>query len=68
MIKPEDIGSHTDFSRNTKADLKRLKRTGGPELLTVNGNAAVVVQSAAAYQQLIELVEKLERDLLRRTE
>jgi PHD/YefM family antitoxin component YafN of YafNO toxin-antitoxin module len=62
MIRPEDIGSLTDFSRNTKAHLKRLKQTGRPELLTVNGKAEVVVQNASAYQRLIESLEKLERD------
>ena len=62
MIRPEDIGSLTEFSRNTKAHLKRLRRTGRPELLTVNGKAEVVVQNASAYQQLIESLEKLERD------
>jgi hypothetical protein len=62
MIRPEDIGSLTDFSRNTKAHLKRLRRTGRPELLTVNGKAEVVIQNASAYQRLIELLEKLERD------
>jgi PHD/YefM family antitoxin component YafN of YafNO toxin-antitoxin module len=62
MIRPEDIGSLTDFSRNTKAHLKRLRRTGRPELLTVNGKAEVVIQNASAYQRLIELLEQLERD------
>jgi prevent-host-death family protein len=66
-IRPEDIGSLTDFSRNTKAHLKRLKRTGRPELLTVNGKAEVVVQSASAYQRLIESLEKLKRDSQGRT-
>ena len=61
MIRPEDIGSLTDFARNAKAHLKRLKRTGRPELLTVNGKAEVVVQNAAAYQRLIESLERLER-------
>lgn len=61
MIKPEDIGSLTDFARNTKAHLKRLKRTGRAELLTVNGKAEVIVQSASAYQRLIETLEKLTR-------
>ena len=61
MIKPEDIGSLTDFARNTKAHLKRLKRSGRPELLTVNGKAEVVVQNASAYQRLIESLEKLAR-------
>ncbi len=62
MIRSEDIGSLTDFARNTKEHLKRLRRTGRPELLTVNGKAEVVVQSAFAYQRLINLLEKLKRD------
>ena len=61
MIRPEDIGSLTDFARNTKAHVKRLRRTGRPELLTVNGKAEVVVQNAVAYQRLIESLEKLKR-------
>ena len=61
MIRPEDIESLTDFSRNMKANLKRLRRTGRPELLTVNGKAEVVIQSASAYQQLIERLNNCER-------
>jgi PHD/YefM family antitoxin component YafN of YafNO toxin-antitoxin module len=67
MIRPEDIGSLTEFQRNTQAHLKRLKRTGRPELLTVNGKAEVIVQNASAYQRLIESLEKLKRDSFRRT-
>jgi len=62
MIKPEDIGSLTDFARNTKAHLRRLKRTGRAEILTVNGKAEVVIQNASAYQQLLEELEKLKRE------
>jgi PHD/YefM family antitoxin component YafN of YafNO toxin-antitoxin module len=61
MIRSEDITSLTDFAKNTKAHIKRLKRTGRPELLTVNGKAEVVVQTATAYQHLIEQLEKLKR-------
>ena len=61
MVRPEDIGSLTDFNRNTKAHLKRLRRTGRPELLTVNGKAEVVVQSAGAYERLIKMLDKLKR-------
>ena len=61
MIRPEDIGSLTEFARNTKAHLRKLKRTGRPELLTVNGKAEVVIQNASAYQQLLEELEKLKR-------
>ena len=62
MIRPEDIGSLTDFARNTKAHLRRLKRTGRAEILTVNGKAEVVIQNASAYQQLLEELEKLKRE------
>jgi len=61
MIRPEDITSLTDFAKNAKAHIKRLKRSGRPELLTVNGKAEVVVQNASAYQRLIESLGKLER-------
>ena len=62
MIRAEDIGSLTDFQRNTQAHLKRLKRTGRAELLTVNGKAVVVVQNASAYPRLIELLEKFKHE------
>ena len=62
LIRLEDIGSLTDFARNVKTHIKRLKRTGRPELLTVNGKAEVVIQSAEAYQLLIESLEKFERE------
>jgi len=62
MIRPEDITSLTDFAKNAKAHIKRLKRSGRPELLTVNGKAEVVVQNATAYQNLIESLEKLKGD------
>lgn len=60
MIKLNDIHSLTDFNRNTKQHLKRLKRTGRPEVLTVNGEAEVVVQSAEAYQALVDRAELAE--------
>jgi hypothetical protein len=62
LIRPEDIGSLTEFARHVKARLNRLRRTGRPEVLTVNGKAEVVVQSAAAYFRLIELMEKLKHE------
>jgi PHD/YefM family antitoxin component YafN of YafNO toxin-antitoxin module len=67
VVRPEDIGSLTDFTRNAKAHLKRLRRTGRPELLTVNGRAEVVVQNASAYERLIKSLEKLKRDSSGRT-
>jgi hypothetical protein len=68
VIRPEDIGSLTDFHRNTRAHLNRLRRTGRPALLTVNGKAEVVVQNAGAYQRLLNLLEKLKRNRQGRAE
>src|SRR5690242_21392821 len=55
-----DIHSLSHFKRNTPALMKRLKETGNPIVLTVNGKAEVVVQDAAAYQRLAQLAEKAE--------
>lgn len=60
MISLEDIHPVSDFQRHTKACLARLKRTGRPEVLTVNGRAEVVVQNAASYQQMLDRLEAIE--------
>jgi PHD/YefM family antitoxin component YafN of YafNO toxin-antitoxin module len=57
MIELANIRSLSDFQRNTKEHLRRLKATGKPEVLTVNGQAELVVQSASAYQELLDLVD-----------
>jgi len=54
------IHSLSDFQRNTKDHIRKLKRTGRPAVLTVNGQAEVVVQSAEAYQKLLDDHELLE--------
>jgi vacuolar-type H+-ATPase subunit B/Vma2 len=59
MIKLENIRSLSDFQRNTKEHLRRLKKTGKAEVLTVNGHAELVVQSAATYQKLLDLAESV---------
>lgn len=53
-IRLDDIRSLTDFQRNTRDTIKRLKKTGRPEVLTVNGQAELVVQDARSYQKLLE--------------
>jgi hypothetical protein len=60
MLRPEDVRSLTDFKRNTLVHLKELKKSGRPRLLTTNGRALVVVQDAAAYQELLDALDKAE--------
>lgn len=50
----------SDFQRNAKAHIRRLKKTGKPAVLTVNGHAEVVIQSTEAYQKLLKDQELLE--------
>lgn len=51
MFDPEDIHPLTEFQRNAKAHIKRLRKTGRAEVLTVNGKAALVIQDAASYRK-----------------
>ena len=55
-----DIRSLSDFKRKTSELIARLKSTGDPLVLTINGRAEVVVQDAGAYQDLLDRVEAIE--------
>ena len=60
MIDLKNIYSLSDFQRKTREHIRRLKRSGRPELLTVNGKAELVVQDAESYQNLLDAVERAE--------
>jgi hypothetical protein len=60
MLNLNDIRPLTEFLRNHKQHVKRLQKLRRPELLTVNGKAAVVIQDAASYQELLERVGRAE--------
>jgi prevent-host-death family protein len=55
-----DIHPLTDFKRKTAEFMKRLKRTGHPLVLTVNGKAELVVHDAKSYQKLLDAIERAE--------
>ncbi len=57
MIQTQNIHSLTDFQRNTSDHIKRLKESGLPEVLTVNGRAELVLQTAESYQALLNRLE-----------
>ena len=66
MIDISDIHPLTGFLRDHKAHLERLRATGRPEVLTVNGRARVVVQDAEAYQKLMDIVDTIETEAILR--
>jgi hypothetical protein len=63
MIAVEDIRSLTDFQRNTKSHLRRLKRSGKPAVLTLNGKAELIVQHAAAFEDMLDAIRGIQRGL-----
>ena len=55
----QDIHSMTTFKRNSSGLMKRMKKTGRPLVLTVNGKAEAIVLDAAAYQEVAEQLETM---------
>jgi prevent-host-death family protein len=60
MINVTDIHSLTEFQRNAKALIGKIKETRSPLVLTVNGRPEVVVQDAATYQALVDRLREME--------
>lgn len=60
MIDLREIRSVTEFQRNVKEYVERLKRKKTPLVLTVNGRAELVVQDAKSYQELLERLDRAE--------
>ena len=52
--------SLTDFQRRTREHIDHLHATGQPAVLTVNGKAELVVQSATCYQALLDRLDRAE--------
>jgi len=62
MIDLANVHALSDFQRNARKHIRRLKASGKPAVLTVNGQAEIVIQSAESYQKLLrdrELLESL---------
>ncbi|NEO36617.1 MAG: type II toxin-antitoxin system Phd/YefM family antitoxin [Moorea sp. SIOASIH] len=61
MFTMDAIYPVSDFSRKPAEHIKRLKATGKPEILTVNGKAEIVIQDAKAYEEMVDLLETLKK-------
>lgn len=58
LTRGADSLSH--FKRDTDRVVQKLKRTGKPLVLTVKGQAELVVQDAGAYSELLDAFERAE--------
>jgi prevent-host-death family protein len=63
MISLQNIHSLTDFRRNASNYVEQIQETKAPLVLTVNGEAAVVVCSAYTFQEMVERLQQLENEL-----
>ena len=57
MFRSSSIHTVTEFCRKPAEHIRRLRKHKRPELLTVNGKAAVVVQDAEIYEDMAELAQ-----------
>jgi len=57
MANASNVHSLADFQQNATEHARRLKESGQPEVLTIDGHAELVVQSADAYQKLLDAAE-----------
>ena len=60
MIDLREVRSVTEFQRNIKEYVGRLKDKKTPLVLTVNGRAELVVQDAGSYQTMLDRLERAE--------
>ena len=60
MINLKDIESLTAFKRKTTEYVRKIKKSGNPLVLTVNGRAEIIVQDAESYQRMLELLDRAE--------
>lgn len=58
MIRVDNIHSLSEFQRNVKAHMLKLKQSGQPHVLTVNGKAELIVQDAKAYERTMALLDE----------
>ena len=62
MVHPSDVHALSQFLRDHESYMARLRETGRPAWLTVDGEPRVVVQDAEAYQKLIDLLDTVDAD------
>ncbi len=57
MVNLQNIHSLTEFKRNANSYIETIRSTKAPIVLTVNGEAAVVVQDATEFQASLDQIK-----------
>jgi PHD/YefM family antitoxin component YafN of YafNO toxin-antitoxin module len=56
----EDIHSLSDFQRNAKQHIVRMKKKRRPLVLTINGKAEMVAVDVKSFQEMLEIIDRVE--------
>ena len=56
----KDISPLTEFKRDSARMIARIKESGRPQILTVNGKPSVVVMDASAWQDMQDQLDSAE--------
>jgi PHD/YefM family antitoxin component YafN of YafNO toxin-antitoxin module len=59
-LDPNEVYSLSDFQRNAKRHISRMKKKRHPLVLTFNGKAEVVALDVALFQQILEALDRAE--------
>ena len=62
----QDIHSLTTFKRKSSSLMKKMKKTGRPLVLTINGKAEAIVLDPSAYQDIadhLDIIASIRRGL-----
>ncbi|NER20404.1 MAG: type II toxin-antitoxin system Phd/YefM family antitoxin [Symploca sp. SIO1C2] len=54
MLDAREIYPLSDFQRNARQFVEQLQQSNKPIVLTVNGKAALIMQDAVSYQELLD--------------
>jgi prevent-host-death family protein len=63
MVNLQNIHSLTEFKRNANSYIETIRSTKAPIVLTVNGEAAVVVQDAIAFQEILDRLTAAQKQI-----
>jgi PHD/YefM family antitoxin component YafN of YafNO toxin-antitoxin module len=56
----EEIHSLSDFQRNAKQHIVRMKKKRRPLVLTINGKAEMVAVDVKSFQAMLEIIDRVE--------
>ena len=56
----EDICPLADFNRDSARMIAKIKETGRPQILTVDGSPSVIVLDAAAWEETLDQLDHAE--------